>query len=102
LPGELAPGLVTLLSTKAALVVNTLPGVELGRGFGACLARARGVAMDISYVPVETAFGTMARRRGWRFINGLPMLLEQGAVSFELWTGKRAPRSQMERVLRKV
>jgi shikimate dehydrogenase len=103
LAGDLSPSLIQVLSGEAALVVNTLPGPDLGRRFGAALAKTRkGLAMDISYVPVETAFGTQVRRRGWRFSNGLPMLLEQGALSFELWTKKSAPRSQMQRALRKV
>jgi shikimate dehydrogenase len=102
LAGDLSPALVQVLSREARLVVNTLPGADLGRRFGAALAPAKGLAMDISYVPVETAFGTQAKRRGWRSLNGLPMLLAQGSLSFQLWTQKRAPQSQMLRALRKV
>jgi shikimate dehydrogenase len=47
--------------------------------------------MDIVYNPVETKLLTDAKKVGARTINGIDMLIHQGAVSFELWTGQKAP-----------
>lgn len=48
----------------------------------------------------ETAFLKEARERGLPRLGGLGMLLHQGALSFSLWTGRKAPLRIMERVLR--
>lgn len=39
----------------------------------------------------ETALLAMAKRRGLKHLDGLGMLVSQGARSFEIFTGKRAP-----------
>jgi shikimate dehydrogenase len=39
----------------------------------------------------ETALVKMAKRRGLKTLDGLGMLVSQGARSFEIFTGKRAP-----------
>jgi shikimate dehydrogenase len=46
---------------------------------------------DLVYLPAETALMAAARRCGARVVGGLPMLVYQGAASFQLWTGKEAP-----------
>jgi shikimate dehydrogenase len=50
---------------------------------------------DLVYAPPETPFLRAARARGLRTMNGLPMLLHQGAAAFTLWTGKPAPLAAM-------
>ncbi|UCG25783.1 MAG: shikimate dehydrogenase [Chloroflexota bacterium] len=42
---------------------------------------------DLVYNPAETKFMKQARAAGRRASNGLGMLLRQGALAFELWTG---------------
>lgn len=60
-------------------------------------------AADIIYNPPITAFLRQARLRGCRGMNGLAMLVEQGALSFELWFGKEPPREIMyESLLQKI
>lgn len=49
------------------------------------------LAVDIVYKPEETAFLAAAKEAGLRTLGGLPMLIYQGALAFELWTGVRAP-----------
>lgn len=49
------------------------------------------VVMDIIYNPLKTRFLAMAETRGCMIINGLPMLIYQGAEQFRLWTGLEAP-----------
>ena len=39
----------------------------------------------------DTALLKMAKRRGLKHLDGLGMLVSQGACSFEIFTGKRAP-----------
>lgn len=48
-----------------------------------------GLVVDLTYR--ETALLREARRRGLATLDGLPMLVFQGARSFELWTGVDAP-----------
>jgi shikimate dehydrogenase len=47
--------------------------------------------MDIVYNPVETKLIRDARSAGAKVVNGVEMLLYQGAASFEIWTGCKAP-----------
>lgn len=47
--------------------------------------------MDIVYTPIETKLLADAKKVGAKIINGVDMLIYQGAASFELWTGKKAP-----------
>ncbi len=46
---------------------------------------------DVVYNPVETPLLIEAKKVGARTLGGLPMLVYQGAASFELWTGRKAP-----------
>jgi shikimate dehydrogenase len=47
--------------------------------------------MDIVYNPVETKLAKVAKAAGAHVISGVEMLLYQGAVSFQIWTGHAAP-----------
>lgn len=49
----------------------------------------------------ETAWLKAAQKSKMETLCGLGMLLYQGALSFELWTGKKAPASVMRNALRK-
>jgi shikimate dehydrogenase len=46
---------------------------------------------DLVYNPSETPLLRMAKEAGTNIIGGLPMLVYQGAASFELWMGRAAP-----------
>jgi len=46
---------------------------------------------DVVYNPLDTVLLQEARARKARTMGGLAMLVYQGAMSFELWTGKQAP-----------
>ena len=50
---------------------------------------------DLVYNPRETLFIRAARCAGLPAANGLGMLVEQAALSFELWTARPAPREVM-------
>lgn len=47
--------------------------------------------IDLSYDPRGTPAERWALTKGARSLNGISMLLHQGALSFERWTGKRFP-----------
>ncbi|MEM2559931.1 MAG: shikimate dehydrogenase [Candidatus Bathyarchaeia archaeon] len=58
---------------------------------------------DIVYEPLETRLLREARSVGAKTIDGLSMLVHQGALSFEIWTGVRAPVEVMrEAALKKI
>ena len=46
---------------------------------------------DLVYNPWPTPLLQLAQKAGADILGGLPMLVYQGAASFELWTGRRAP-----------
>lgn len=54
---------------------------------------------DMVYNPVQTRLLIQARALGLRAVNGLPMLLHQGALAFTLWTGQPAPLDIMRSIL---
>jgi len=58
---------------------------------------------DLVYNPIETRLLQQAHHSGATTIDGLGMLIEQGALAFELWTGCEAPvqamRTACERTL---
>jgi shikimate dehydrogenase len=47
--------------------------------------------VDIVYNPFKTKLLAEAEKAGARTINGIDMLIWQGALAFEIWTGKQAP-----------
>jgi shikimate dehydrogenase len=51
------------------------------------LCRPNAIIADIVYRPLETPLLAAARGRGLTAIDGLGMLIHQGARSFELWFG---------------
>ena len=54
---------------------------------------------DQIYNPLETRLLAAARSAGCRTANGVKMLVFQGAISFEIWTGKTPPVEAMERAV---
>jgi shikimate dehydrogenase len=49
------------------------------------------IVNDIVYEPLQTRLLTEAKKAGARTVTGLGMLIHQAALSFEIWTGRRAP-----------
>jgi len=54
-----------------------------------------GCVVDMVYRQGPTELLDAARRRGTRTVDGLEVLVRQGALSFELWTGVPAPLEAM-------
>lgn len=57
---------------------------------------------DLVYNPQVTPLLKEARKAGAATLGGLPMLIYQGAASFELWVGREAPLDIMFRKAREV
>jgi shikimate dehydrogenase len=56
--------------------------------------------IDMVYRSGSTPLLAAARAHGLRTLDGLEILLAQGALSFELWTGRQAPMDVMRRAAR--
>lgn len=86
----------------AALVVNATPVGALQDGLpvdpGLLDAGAR--VFDVAYRRGGTPWVLACRARGLAASDGLPMLLEQGALSFERWFGRVPDRAAMRETVR--
>jgi shikimate dehydrogenase len=54
---------------------------------------------DLVYNPKNTKLLQKARLRGAKTLGGIGMLLYQGVIAFEIWTGKKAPVEIMRKAL---
>ena len=80
---------------KADILINTtslgmVPDVDETL-VPAELLTKRLIVFDIVYNPVKTRLLREAETAGAQTINGLDMLVWQGALAFEKWTGRKAP-----------
>jgi shikimate dehydrogenase len=86
--GEGVDVLVNCTPVKDEVIVAPYPGMQI---------------VDLAYNPdgSPTAFVAAARRAGCEtIVDGLDVLLAQGAASFERWTGMPAPYAAMSEALR--
>ncbi len=60
------------------------------------------VVCDVIPNPPRTRFLAVAEERGATTLDGLGMLVYQGAIAFTMWTGREAPTDVMHRALRDV
>jgi shikimate dehydrogenase len=74
--------------------VHAMPPVELSGASPGMLV------CDAVFNPPETHLLRTARQLGLPVLDGLAMLVYQGVIGFELWTGKQAPEAVMKRALR--
>ncbi|HEY1353282.1 MAG TPA: shikimate dehydrogenase [Ktedonobacteraceae bacterium] len=100
----------TLQSSQAArelaaadIVVNTTP-VGLKPDDKTCLLNvealpAEALVMDMIFQPPLTPLLRQAQLRGCPTLNGCSMLLYQGTLALELWTGQPAPEQVMRTAL---
>ena len=54
---------------------------------------------DLIYNPLKTRLLDAAATAGARTANGVGMLVHQGAISFEMWTGRKPPTDVMEQAV---
>ncbi len=88
------------------LLVNATPagtlGIETSLPVPESTLSRTAFVYDLVYNPSETPLLAAAKRHGVRGTNGIEMLLQQAAKSFELWTGKTAPYDVMKRSVREA
>lgn len=73
--------------------VDAMPAVDLR------IARPGMLVADVVFNPPETPLLRAARERVLPTLDGLAMLVYQGVIGFELWTGQKAPESVMKQAL---
>jgi len=93
-------------STEYQLIINaTTAGMFPDHETSAWPARkplpAQAKLYDLVYNPVETPIIKKARAAGLTALNGWGMLIEQAAISFEIWTGVKINRSSLLKRLEK-
>jgi shikimate dehydrogenase len=90
-----------LLAGAQVLVQTTPLGLHAGDPSPLSLAAAPAdlFVLDAVYAPSATPLVRQARDRGLRALDGLGLLLHQGAAAFALWTGRPAPLEVMRRSL---
>ncbi|MCX7680401.1 MAG: shikimate dehydrogenase [Anaerolineae bacterium] len=97
---ELTPELLVRVASEAELLVNTTtvgmwPHVQASIWPVAVPVPSHLTVFDLVYNPLETLLLRQAQECGARTIDGLGMLVEQGALAFEIWTGQPAPTAVM-------
>lgn len=71
--------------------VDWMPDVDL--------SRARCLVADAVFNPPVTKFLAAAQARGLRTLDGLTMLVYQGVIGFEMWTGAKPDETVMKQTL---
>jgi len=97
-----APGPADVLVNCTAVGLDSAVGAlaalgQLGLSPGDLVAYP--LVADLVYRTGTTPLIEAARAHGARTVEGLEILLAQGALSFELWTGRSAPREAMRAAL---
>jgi shikimate dehydrogenase len=76
--------------------VDAMPPVDLSD------AQPNLLVCDAVFNPAETRLLAAARRRGLPVLDGLSMLVYQGVIGFQLWTGQDPPVEVMKQALSKA
>jgi len=86
------------------IIVNATPlgmeGIEESLRVPTSIIGEKTTAIDLVYNPPKTEFLKVAERLGARTLNGIKMLVYQGAESFKIWTGIAPPVEVMEEAIR--
>jgi shikimate dehydrogenase len=100
IPILLESSALSALESSPNLIVNTTPlGMKSRQDESPWPERTvlppQAALYDLVYNPPETKLIKIARKAGLYTANGLGMLVEQAALSFEIWTGQKALRDAM-------
>ncbi len=96
---RLSEGSFTKAVSRHDLIVNATPLGMHEKWFKVPLQKAKleagTIAYDLVYRPLKTDFLVTFEKLGAVCIPGYEMLVEQAALSVEIWTGKKAPKKIM-------
>jgi shikimate dehydrogenase len=96
-----APERAELLVNCTAVGLAPAPGEELGQlGLTPTLIGQFETVVDLVYRDGATELLVAAHAQGARTLDGLEVLVAQGALSLELWTGREAPLQAMRQAAR--
>lgn len=84
-----------------ATCVGLFPDIDQKPDIDYASIRPGMVVSDVVFNPVDPLFLQEAAKRGARTVNGLGMLVCQGALNFTIWTGKEAPYEVMYEALKR-
>lgn len=101
---ELAEGDAAETVREAAIIIDStavgmFPHHEVEPVIPADWLHTGQIVCDLTYNPRETVLLKAAARAGARTLDGTGMLIHQGALAFEYWTGQTAPVEIMRRTL---
>lgn len=86
---------ILINSTAAGMSPKTSETIVTGE-----MMHSKLMVFDIVYNPVNTRLLQEAKKAGARTIDGVIMLVYQGAEAFKIWTGKTPPLNVMEKAVR--
>jgi len=82
------------------IIVNTTPIGREGEAFPIMEGvKANHIVFDVNYNSNGTPLVAMAKQKGATAIDGLELLLQQGMLQFEMYTGLKAPEDAMRKAL---
>lgn len=97
---------VSGLLSQTDIFINTTPigmeGYAVQQLSDLAELNSRTLVADIIYNPKETPLLLDAKKAGCQVMNGLDMFINQGAISYEIWTGRPADRSVMKEAVVKA
>jgi shikimate dehydrogenase len=82
-----------------ATSIGLYPGIDATPDIDLKGAQPELLVCDVIPNPPETRLVKAARAQGLQTLTGLPMLVYQGTIGFEMWTGQPAPEAAMKRAL---
>ena len=84
-----------------ATSIGLFPDIEVSPDIAYEGISSEMIVCDVIPNPPDTAFLRQAQLRGAKTLNGLGMLVYQGAIGFKMWTGLDAPVDAMYQALKK-
>ncbi|WP_027338904.1 shikimate dehydrogenase [Halonatronum saccharophilum] len=93
---EIAAGVDLIVD---ATPIGMFPKVDVSPILSSESLNSNQVIYDLVYNPKETVLLKEAKKVGAKGVSGLGMLLYQGAIAFEIWTGEKAPVKVMRKAL---